>query len=119
MSDINAVSNRLREFAAERGWGEFHTPRNLVLALVGEVGELAELFQWRSDAEVLALMRESPRIVEDELADIAIYLIRLSDVLGVDLNAAIGAKILANAERYPAAEVYGSAERASEREAAS
>ena len=119
MSDLNAISNRLREFAADRGWENFHTPRNLVLALVGEVGELAELVQWRSDAEVLTLVRESPRAVEDELADIAIYLVRLADVLGVDLGAAIGAKIVTNADRYPVAEVYGSAERAAEREGAS
>ncbi len=90
----------LRDFAAERDWEQFHTPRNLLLALVGEVGELAEQMQWSSDAEILARMKTEPGPIEEEVADVAIYLLRLSDVLGTDLAQAIGRKLRANEVRY-------------------
>lgn len=109
--DTDAVTAQLRAFADERDWARFHTPRNLVLALVGEVGELAEVVQWRTDAEIEALLADAVqrRALEDELADVVNYALRLADVAGIDLDAAVQAKIAANARRYPADEVRGSA----------
>jgi dCTP diphosphatase len=105
------LTARLRTFARERDWEQFHEPRSLLLALVGEVGELAELFQWRTDEDIRELVagRESRRPVEDELADINIYLVRLADVLGVDLDGAIEAKLAANEAKYPVERAKGSA----------
>jgi dCTP diphosphatase len=93
----------LRQFAADRNWEQFHTPRNLLLALVGEVGELAELFQWVSDEQAAVIMTDpdlGARIGE-ELADVFGYVVRLADILGIDLYAALMAKVKLNAERYP------------------
>jgi dCTP diphosphatase len=95
------TQRQLRDFAAERDWEQFHTPRNLVLALVGEVGELAELYQW---SETDAPPRQR---VAEELADVAIYLLRLADVAEVDLEDAVETKIAMNGRRYPASEWRG------------
>jgi dCTP diphosphatase len=76
----------IRCFAAERNWSKYHLPRNLLLALMGELGELAELFQWSKD-EYQRLSRELVDKAGQEIADVAIYLIRLSDVCGIDLVA--------------------------------
>ena len=111
---IEALTAALRQFADERDWAQFHTPKNLVMALVGEVGELIEHFQWLTPEESAAVMNDdtSAARIADELADVFIYLVRLSDVLGVDLLAAAGAKLEANARRYPADRVRGSADKA-------
>jgi dCTP diphosphatase len=100
------VQQRLRTFAVERDWVQFHTPRNLVLALVGEVGELAELYQW-DPGDAIPHQR-----VAEEIADVAIYLLRLADVVGVDIEQAVTAKIRANADRYPIDRWTGHAGRA-------
>lgn len=99
-------------FAAERDWDQFHTPKNLAMALAGEVGELVEIFQWLSAEESAAVM-SSPRAqdVRDELADVLIYLVRLADVLDVDLIGAGFEKLQKNALKYPVEEVKGSAEK--------
>ncbi|GAA4287489.1 nucleotide pyrophosphohydrolase [Georgenia daeguensis] len=101
--DISDVLARLRDFTDERDWAQFHTPRNLVLALVGEVGELAELVQWRTDAEVVDLARtdDGREALADELADVFTYLVGISDALGIDLDEAVHAKISKNAVKYP------------------
>jgi len=101
----------LRQFVHERDWEQFHTPRNLVLALVGEVGELAELFQWLSDDQATVAMND-PNLaarIREELADVFSYVLRLSDVLDISLGEALIAKVQLNAERYPAERVRGSA----------
>ena len=102
--DVRALEAALQRFADARDWNGFHTPRNLVLALTGEVGELAELFQWLTDAQAARIAQEpaTARAVRDELADVLMYLVRLSSVLGVDLDAAVREKIAANAVKYPA-----------------
>lgn len=94
---------RLREFAAERHWEHFHSPKNLVMALVGEAGELTELFQWLTMDESFRVMDDPACAgkVRDELADVLAYLLRLADVLGVDLEAALAEKIIKNAAKYP------------------
>ena len=108
---IAALQARLRGFARERDWEQFHTPKNLAMALVGEVGELVEILQWLTPEQAAAVM-DSDRAadVEDELADVLIYLVRLADVLGIDLAAAAATKLDRNEQRYPAAEVRGRAD---------
>ncbi|MFD1718359.1 nucleotide pyrophosphohydrolase [Georgenia deserti] len=108
--DISDVQQRLHDFAEERDWAQFHTTRNLTLALVGEVGELAELVQWRTDQEIRDLVAtESGRVaLADELADVLTYLISLADAVGIDLDAAVHAKITKNAAKYPAHLARGS-----------
>lgn len=101
--DISDVRARLRAFTDERDWEQFHTPRNLTLALVGEVGELAELMQWRSDDDVRAFAATDAgrEALADELADVFTYLVEVADALGIDLDAAVHAKIDKNAAKYP------------------
>jgi dCTP diphosphatase len=101
--DISDVISRLHDFTDERDWAQFHTPRNLVLALVGEVGELAELVQWRTDEEVLAFARtdDGREALADELADVFTYLVGIADAVGIDLDEAVHAKITKNAAKYP------------------
>lgn len=103
---------RIAVFAEARNWGSFHTPKNLAMALAGEVGELVEIFQWLTAEESSAVM-SSPRAqdVRDELADVLIYLVRLADVLDVDLIGAGFEKLQKNALKYPLEEVKGSAEK--------
>lgn len=100
---IADLKRQLKEFAAERDWEQFHSPKNLVMALVGEAGELTELFQWLTPEESLRVMDDAASAdrVRDEIADVLAYLLRLSDVLGVDLEEALAAKIIKNAAKYP------------------
>ncbi|WP_018683461.1 nucleotide pyrophosphohydrolase [Actinokineospora enzanensis] len=100
---LEELTARQRAFAEARAWGPYHTPKNLIMALTGEVGELTELFQWLTPAEAeTAVTDPATRArVEDELADVLLYLIRLADVLDVDLLAAGHAKIDRNEHRFP------------------
>ncbi|MDQ1501104.1 MAG: hypothetical protein QOD57_546 [Actinomycetota bacterium] len=108
---LEDLAAELRRFAAERDWERFHTPKNLAVSLAVEVGELLEHVQWGSDEEIAAAVGtpEGRAALSEELADVFIYLVRLADVVGVDLLDAASAKIAANADRYPADEVRGSA----------
>ncbi|MCA1783865.1 MAG: nucleotide pyrophosphohydrolase [Intrasporangiaceae bacterium] len=108
---MDALRMELREFARERDWEQFHNPKNLAMALAGEVGELLEIFQWLTPEQADTVM-ESARAddVEDELADVAIYLLRLADVLGVDLAEVAQAKLERNRSRFPADDVKGRAD---------
>ena len=101
--DLTRLEARLRSFAAVRDWERFHTPKNLAMALSGEVGELTALFQWLTPDEAAAAMNdvELSANILDELADVLIYLVRLADVLGVDLLTAAEAKIERNEVRFP------------------
>jgi dCTP diphosphatase len=100
--DIAQIQARLEVFATERDWDQFHSVRNLALALVGEVGELAELFQWIDDSKVSAFLDEGGRErLGEELADVLFYLVRLADRAGVDLDQAVGEKLASNAIKYP------------------
>jgi dCTP diphosphatase len=115
MSDsLNDLSTVLRQFADERDWGRFHTPKNLAMALVAETGELVEHFQWLTPAESSEVVADADKSkqVADELADVLIYLVRLADVLGIDLLAAATRKVTENALRYPPEQARGSAEKA-------
>ena len=107
MSSIEQIREQLREFANERDWNQFHTAKNLILALVGEVGELAAEVQWLTEKEVEE--RAGEKELADEIADIALYLIRLSDIMGIDLSEAIAQKMHENAKKYPVNKSRGSA----------
>jgi NTP pyrophosphatase (non-canonical NTP hydrolase) len=100
---IASLQRDLRDFAVERDWEQFHSPKNLVMALAGEVGELTEIFQWLTPDQSAGVMVQaaSAARVREEMADVLAYLIRLADVLGVDLEAALTDKIVKNAAKYP------------------
>lgn len=102
--DVSALEATLQAFADARDWNRFHSPKNLAMALTGEVGELVEVFQWLTEAQSAEVARDpaTAQAVRDELADVLIYLVRLASVLGVDLDAAVREKLAANARRYPA-----------------
>lgn len=101
--DTAGLEAELHAFADARDWHQFHTPKNLAMALSVEVAELVEIFQWQTEAQANAVMQsDEARHVEQELADIAMYLVRLSTVLGVDLNRAVADKLVMNAQKYPA-----------------
>jgi NTP pyrophosphatase (non-canonical NTP hydrolase) len=112
---LGALTREIRAFSAARDWDQFHQPRNLVLALVGEAGELAAELQWIPDAEVEAHLGGGGgrAAFEDELADVVIYALRLADVTGVDLAAVVRTKLTRNAQRYPVELSRGTATKAS------
>ncbi|AQV92319.1 nucleotide pyrophosphohydrolase [Cupriavidus necator] len=100
--DIKNLQQAAQDFGNARNWGKYHSPKNLAMALSVEVSELVEIFQWQTDAESRAIMSTDEREhVEQELADITIYLAQLVTALGVDLDAAIRAKMEMNARKYP------------------
>lgn len=108
---IAELQASLRAFASARDWEQFHTPKNLAMALAGETGELVEIFQWLTPDDASAVMSSARADdVADELADVAIYLLRLADVLGVDLADAIRTKIDRNEVRFPVDEASGRAD---------
>lgn len=108
MSDLFALRDQLRQFAAERDWDQFHSPKNLASALAVEAAELLEPFQWLTDGQSRNLAPEQLQAVRHEIADVLIYLIRLADKLDVDLLAAAREKIALNAQKYPADKARGS-----------
>lgn len=107
--DVQNLSVALDKFATERNWEQFHSPKNLLLALTGEVGELAEIFQWMDDVEARSAgeTAATAQAVKDELADVLFYLVRLASVLKVDLNAAAVQKLRSNAIKYPIETSHG------------
>jgi NTP pyrophosphatase (non-canonical NTP hydrolase) len=103
MADLAELSQRIDDFLAARDWHRFHTPKNLAMALTGEVGELVEILQWLTPEEA-ARAGEDPDLrsrLEDELADVLIYLQSLAKVLKVDLLGAALAKVARNENRFP------------------
>ena len=114
MDSLNQIKERLREFAGERDWDQFHSPKNLAMALIVEAAELVEHFQWLKEEESTSLPQNKLSEVELELADILIYLIRLSDKLDIDLMGAVEKKIAINERKYPAEKVRGSSKKYSE-----
>jgi NTP pyrophosphatase (non-canonical NTP hydrolase) len=114
--NLEELSARLRAFARERDWEQFHAPKNLAMALAVEAAELMEHFQWLSERQSGELPPAVREKVAAELADVFIYTVRLADRLGVDLGPAVEAKILANAAKYPVEKSRGSARKYSELE---
>ncbi|KPC53059.1 nucleotide pyrophosphohydrolase [Amantichitinum ursilacus] len=102
--DVAHIQQQLREFAVARDWPQFHTPKNLVMAMSVEMAELLEHFQWLTPEQAVALKDDPARLdaVGQEMADVMMYMLRLADVLGVDLGDAIARKMVLNAIKYPA-----------------
>ena len=101
---LDPLHATLQAFVRARGWEQYHSPKNLAMALTGEVGELVEIFQWLTEEESrsVATHPATAEAVRDELADVLIYLVELAAALNVDLNEAVTAKIAKNALKYPA-----------------
>jgi len=113
-SDLLMLRDKLRIFAEARDWNQFHSPKNLSMALMVEVAELMEHFQWLTEAQTENLDSEKKAVVAEELADILLYLVRISDKLDVNLTEAALRKLKKNEVKYPAAQVRGSAKKYSE-----
>lgn len=114
MTELERLRDQLRTFAAERDWDQFHSPKNLAMALSVEAGELLETFQWLTEDESRKLTPEMRAAASDEVADVLLYLIRLSDQLGIDPIAAANGKLLSNAEKYPADKARGNSKKYTE-----
>jgi dCTP diphosphatase len=114
MQSLHELRDRLREFARERDWEQFHSPKNLAMALIVEAAELVEHFQWLTEAQSHTLDPEKREQVAQELADVFLYLVRLADRLDIDLLDAAQRKIVLNAQKYPADQVRGSAKKYNE-----
>lgn len=107
---LSELKERIAAFAAERDWEQFHTPKNLSMALAAEAGELMEHFLWVPSADTSRLDDPAHReAVADELADIVIYALEFANVTGLDLTAAINAKLAKNAAKYPVEKAKGKA----------
>ncbi|MCP5153313.1 MAG: nucleotide pyrophosphohydrolase [Ectothiorhodospiraceae bacterium] len=100
-SELTELRDALRAFAAARDWEQFHSPKNLAMALAAEVGELVEPFRWLTETESAAPDARTLEAVREEMADVLIFLVRLADRLDVDLADAVRAKMARNETRYP------------------
>lgn len=105
--ELDDLTQRLRAFAQARDWEQFHSPKNLSMALIAEAAELVEHFQWLTEDQSRMLTPEQQRAVEQEMADVFIYLARLADILHVDLYDAAARKIALNEHKYPPEQVRG------------
>ena len=114
MSELENLREQLRDFAAARDWDQFHSPKNLAMALAGESGELLETFQWLTEEQSRRPTPEILAAASEEIADVLLYLVRLSDKLGIDPVAAANRKIVANAAKYPADKARGSSKKYTE-----
>ena len=109
--NVQAIQQLLREFAEQRDWQQFHSPKNLAMALSGEAGELLEILQWLTpeQSESDELSPDQIQAIQEELADILIYALRMSDRLGIDIEEAVSEKMKVNADKYPVALAKGNA----------
>lgn len=114
MSDLEEIKLNARNFAARRDWEQFHSPKNLVMALGVEAAELIEIFQWLTQEESEQVSNETRERVADEIADVQVYLVRLADRLEIDIAQAVTAKMKKNEEKYPADLVRGSSKKYTE-----
>lgn len=117
-ADLDALTAKVAAFRDARDWAQFHSLRNLIVSLNLEAGELLELTQWKSDAEVAELPNElhAREALEDECADVLLYLLLIADAAGIDLAAAARAKLAKNAQKYPVDKAFGSRAKYSELE---
>lgn len=105
---LHELRSRINHFVAERDWAQFHTPKNLAMAMIVEAAELVEQFQWDTPQESQQLTAEKREAVSHELADTFVYLLRIAEVLNIDLIDAANRKIDLNAKKYPADQARGS-----------
>lgn len=113
-ANLPALRELIRQFVHERDWAQFHTPKNLAMAMSIEAAEVMEHFQWLATGHELSTGKRTA--VAHELADVLVYLVRLADVLDIDLPAAVGQKMVLNREKYPADRVRGDARKYTEYE---
>jgi dCTP diphosphatase len=113
-TDFDRIRKQVRQFVVEREWDQFHSPKNLSMALIVEAAEMVEHFQWLTEEQSCNLSPEQLAEVEQELADIQIYLISLAEKLQLDLVTAVEKKLALNAQKYPADEVRGSSKKYTE-----
>ena len=99
---VKQLTEALRQFAAERDWDQYHTPKNLSMALSVEAGELVEIFQWLTSGQSANLSPEQHQHLREEIGDVLLYLLRLADVTGIDPEQAAWEKLEMNAKKYPA-----------------
>jgi len=111
VTELDTLREQLREFAAARDWEQFHSPKNLAMALAVETAELLEVFQWLTEEQSRNLEPDAHAAASDEVADVLLYLIRLSDTLGIDPVAAAGRKLVENARKYPVDKARGSSKK--------
>jgi len=114
VNELEALRVRISDFAVERDWDQFHSPKNLSMALIVEAAELVEHFQWMKQKDSFALGKDKLAAVEEELADILVYLVRMADQLDIDLISAANKKIKSNEAKYPADMVRGSSKKYTE-----
>ena len=114
MSSLDELRDELRKFAAARDWDQFHSPKNLAMALSAEAAELLEVFQWLTEEQSRNLSPEANAAAAEEIADVLLYLIRLGDKLGIDPLAAAQRKLAANEKKYPAELARGNAKKYTE-----
>lgn len=114
MEELEQLKMRIRQFVEERDWDQFHSPKNLSMALIAEAAELVEHFQWLTEEQSKSLGQQNLEKVQEELADIQIYLIRIADKLNVDLLDAVRKKIEVNEKKYPPEKVFGSSKKYTE-----
>jgi NTP pyrophosphatase (non-canonical NTP hydrolase) len=114
VDELEMLRKRIAEFARERDWDQFHSPKNLAMALIVEAAELVEHFQWLRQEESHKLPPDKRQEVEGELADILVYLVRIADRLDIDLLAAAYEKMCSNEAKYPADKVRGSSKKYTE-----
>jgi len=112
--EIGVYQEKLSQFAKEREWEKFHTPKNIASALSVEASELLEIFQWLNDSESRELSKKQRSEVRDEVADVFFYLIRFCDLLDIDFKEAIDQKFIKNRDKYPAEVVKGSSKKYTE-----
>ena len=115
-SELEGLVKQIRTFVDERDWEQFHSTKNLAMALVVEAAELVEIFQWMTEAESLNLNAEDKLRAEHEVADVMVYLIRIADRLDIDLLGAVERKLSINRQKYPAHLVRGSSRKYSDYE---
>jgi len=113
-TSINELKTQLEKFAEARDWDQFHTPKNLAMALSSEVGELLEIFQWLTPEQASNLPEEQLAKSKEEIADIFIYTVMLCNKLGIDLLDVAYEKVKINGEKYPAETVKGSSKKYTE-----
>jgi NTP pyrophosphatase (non-canonical NTP hydrolase) len=109
--DITELQEKLRQFANERDWNQYHSPKNLAMALSVEASELLEIFQWLNEAQSAQPNAEQQQNIRHEMADVFLYLLRMADILNIDLANAVQEKMALNAQRYPAHLAKGSAKK--------
>ena len=113
-TDFDRIKKQVRQFVVERDWDQFHSPKNLSMALIVEAAEMVEHFQWLTEEQSCNLSGEKLAEIELELADIQIYLISLAEKLQLDLITAVDKKLALNAQKYPADKVRGSSKKYTE-----